>query len=496
MKKLLTIFLLLIVTGLVYYGYSTVSNNSTSDSDLTEPISDIQYFVAVSKFTNTKTNYSLEEIKAAELITTYNNFELLKNNFDVYTILEENLIERLDKGAIAILRPEEVKPQYKTLIINNINFWESNFDSTNYPLKVEVQNYEPQDGEKYYFFAGGEIIPTRAVDRLGLNIHNNYTYLFDFFKEDIQNAEIAIALLENALNGDPKPCQGCMLFESDDRVGQGLKDVGFDFLSLAGNHAGDAGQNAMKNTIKILDELGILHTGSTTGNYNESLKPIIKEIDGYKVGMLSADDVAFYYWYGGNPDKYYTTNFSNYDGNGILNIDNSQVEKIKIIKEENNIDYLIVYMSWGVEYTNNPTKHQISLAHKLIENGADLIIASHPHWVQSIEFYNNTPIIYSMGNFIFDQTHTLPTRQAFVTKLHYWDKNLKSIELIPLQTCGYHQTSNDLAKKYLNSEISLDDVYASEDDKGCVHWQPKKLKEEHPSYKQILERVFEYTSVE
>jgi poly-gamma-glutamate capsule biosynthesis protein CapA/YwtB (metallophosphatase superfamily) len=495
MKKFFVIVILSVAIGVLFFYFKDeIKNNEPKPPLKQEEIQYTQYFVAISKFTNTKTNYSIEEIIDADLVTTYDNYELLKDTYPVATVLEENLFERLDQDSIAILRPEQVRPEFKTLIIDGINFWEKDFDNDNYPLKI-ISESEPIQEEKYYFFAGGEIIPTRAVDRLGLNIHDNYTYLFDFFAQDIKNAELAIALLENALNGNPTPCKGCMLFESDDRVGQGLKDVGFNFLSLAGNHAGDAGQKAMKNTIDILDSLGIQHTGSTSGDYQQSIKPITKEINNKKVGMISADDVAYYYWYAGDSSKYFTTNFSKRTTNGIIVPDITQIDKIKKIKEENEIDYLIVYMSWGVEYTNKPTKHQQELAYKLIDNGVDLILASHPHWVQSIEFYKEKPIIYSMGNFIFDQTHTLPTRQGMVTKLHYFGNDLKSIELLPLQTCGYHQTTNDLAKKYLGNEITIDEVYNFDEKQGCVYWQPIKLKEDHPSYKQILERTFQYTKV-
>ena len=152
-------------------------------------------------------------------------------------------------------------------------------------------------------------------------------------------------------------------------------------------------------------------------------------------------------------------------------------------------------MSWGVEYTNKATPHQVRLGHALIDAGADIIISSHPHWVQNIEFYNEKPIIYSLGNFIFDQTHTLPTRQAAATNLYYSNGDLKSIEIMPLQTCGYHQTNRDLAESLISNEKTVEDLYDIPEKEGCVYWQPKKLKEDHPSYNQILERMFEYTEV-
>ena len=125
-----------------------------------------------------------------------------------------------------------------------------------------------------------------------MNKYNDYTYLFDSFRKDIENADLSIGLLENSLLGDPEPCKGCMSFRGDDQVAIGLAEVGFDFLSTAGNHAGDAGQNAYQNTVKLLDENSIQYTG--TGNHKSlelfsedsvhqpvsTIKPIIQSIDG------------------------------------------------------------------------------------------------------------------------------------------------------------------------------------------------------------------------
>lgn len=75
-------------------------------------------------------------------------------------------------------------------------------------------------------------------------------------------------------------------------------------------------------------------------------------------------------------------------------------------------DRIIVYMHWGEEYQAKPSRSQIDLAHWFIDNGVDVVIGAHPHWVQSIEVYKNHPIIYSLGNFVFDQDFSLETKQG------------------------------------------------------------------------------------
>ncbi|MBD3362521.1 hypothetical protein GF362_02270 [Candidatus Dojkabacteria bacterium] len=488
------------------------------------------FFLAVTKFTNPKNNYTYSELKKQNLITPYINKEFLPNKLiNLVSIVDYSEIEtELEKGNIALLTPSQVKPNYKTISIDNQYFWSEGFQASKYPLQNTIKRYQ-EINEDYItdreqimtFFAAGEIIPARAVDRLGLNKYEDYTYLFDFFRKDIESADISIALLENSLLGDPTPCTGCMMFTGDEKVAEGLGEVGFDFISTAGNHAGDAGQKAMQNTIELLEKNTIEVTGtgfiSTKVSPSNNLNIATKTLNGKTYAMIGAEDVASYYWiptwpwnFKENPEtglpepidkneRYGTYTFSKIS-ESMLSVNKTNVEAIKRLKSQEadygyNADYSIIYMSWGVEYTNKPTKHQIELAHALVDNGADLIIGSHPHWVQSIEFYKNTPIIYSLGNFIFDQTHELETRQGIAVNLHYYNEKLKNIELIPHQICGYHQTSTDITQALLDEKIDLEEVYTADESKGCVYWQPKKLKEDHPSYQQILKRVYEFTNV-
>ncbi|MEI7578516.1 MAG: CapA family protein [bacterium] len=511
MKKIILIAALIIaitsVGVLILWQNGSLNNlinkNDTSFAQAFLPqIKQIYYrqdiLIPVSKFKTYKIQYSLAELTKDKLVTLAANKNLLPIGYeDIVLILPEDLEKNLQADKIALLTPDQVLPKYRTLQIDQQSFWQKNFQIQNYPLKKLIASYDATiitDEKPIVIFATGEIIPARAVDRLGFNKYNNFTYVYDFFKNDIASADIAIAQLENSLLGNPKPCSGCMAFIGDDQVANSLKEEGFDWVNTAGNHAGDAGQKAYGNTIKLFTDLGIQVTG-TGKTEEEILKPAINEINGRRIGLISADDIANYYWNLSPNNTTYGTNYFSKSNNGALSVDTARVAKIATIKKDNNLDYLIVYMSWGIEYTNNSTKHQQELAHKLIDNGADLIIASHPHWVQSIEEYNGKMILYSMGNFIFDQTHTTETRQGYVTNLDFWKNELKNIEIIPQQSCGYHQTTNDLIPKYLNNEITLEEVYNTADKSGCVYWQPKKLKEDHPAYKQILDRIYQYTEL-
>jgi poly-gamma-glutamate capsule biosynthesis protein CapA/YwtB (metallophosphatase superfamily) len=96
---------------------------------------------------------------------------------------------------------------------------------------------------------------------------------------------------------------------------------------------------------------------------------------------------------------------ANYDLQSLCN-------KIKAEKEAGY--FVIVYPHWGNEYQTTHSSAQRDLAEKMIDSGADLIIGSHPHVVQDMQIYKGKPIIYSLGNLVFDQTFSKETQQGML----------------------------------------------------------------------------------
>lgn len=458
-------------------------------------------YVPVVHIASPLSNISSDEVKASQnLLTINDNVDIFLDGYQADVVAKEDLSNALEDNKIAILTLDQIEPNFKILNLDNQNPLE-NLESEDYPLKyIEVRLGESGEETNYdsnkllTIFAGGEIIPARAVDRLSLNINNNYTYLFDDVAVDIQSADVAIAQLENPVLGDPAPCTGCTVFVSDERVIKGLKTVGFDIIAASGNHMGDGGQEGYARTAEVFKENKLKYTGMGKGD-KELLKPAIVEVDGIKVGMLSADDVAYLYWSLNDSDVYSTNRFSNLDGSSVVP-DHVRIRMIEEIKEDNQIDFFVIYMSWGVEYTNEANEHQQELARSFIDNGADLILASHPHWVQNIEIYKGKPIFYSLGNFIFDQTHTLETRQSYVANLAFYDGKIINTEIIPLQTCGYHQTSNNLTNQYLTQKKKLMLMDLTKESEGCIYWMPRKVSEDTPQYEQIINRILQNSEFE
>ena len=112
-------------------------------------------------------------------------------------------------------------------------------------------------------------------------------------------------------------------------------------------------------------------------------------------------------------------------------MDEDEVEK-SIKKGKEISDYVIVNIHWGTEYKPTSNARQQYLAHLFIDNGADIIIGHHPHVIQEMEIYNNKPIFYSLGNFIFDQYWSTPTQVGLGVGLVLY-KDQISTYLFPLQ---------------------------------------------------------------
>lgn len=168
-----------------------------------------------------------------------------------------------------------------------------------------------------------------------------------------------------------------------------FEEMGIDGVSLANNHSMDFGSDALLDSVETLDQAGILHTGAGE-NLEEAKKPVIYEKNGKRIGIIGATRVApDWTWFAG---KQQAGVLSSYDPKALL-------QEITEIKKT--CDYVVVFIHWGVEKANLREDYQESLGRQYIDAGADLVVGSHPHVLQGIEFYQGKPIVYSLGNFVF-----------------------------------------------------------------------------------------------
>ena len=194
-----------------------------------------------------------------------------------------------------------------------------------------------------------------------------------------------------------------------------------DIVNLANNHASDVGSAGVQETKDRLDEIGI----SRFGSYSEPTPSLDLDIDGIAITLIGYHQFA-----------------------------SSEDDLIKTIREaDDRARFVIVVPHWGIEYQVAPSTYQKELAQIMIDAGADLIIGGHPHVVQGIEIIDDVPVVYSLGNFIFDQTdpETYPALTAGVII----DDNSIKIYLLPVWTQNSQPTPmSDKEADELLSEIA------------------------------------------
>jgi poly-gamma-glutamate synthesis protein (capsule biosynthesis protein) len=169
-------------------------------------------------------------------------------------------------------------------------------------------------------------------------------------------------------------------------------EMGIDLVTLANNHALDFGTEALSDTFSTLDQYGIDYIGAGE-NYERAKQAAVYELDGKTVAVLAASRVIpVVEW---NILNRQPGMFCTYDSTALE-------EEIRACKEQ--YDYVVVYVHWGVMEMERPEEYQREMAYRYIDAGADVVIGTHPHVVQSIEFYQGKPIYYSLGNFLYGTT--------------------------------------------------------------------------------------------
>ena len=110
-------------------------------------------------------------------------------------------------------------------------------------------------------------------------------------------------------------------------------------------------------------------------------------------------------------------------------------------------DYIICQCHWGTEYDPNHNAMQEAMARTCVREGANLVIGHHPHVVQGIDFIENVPVIYSLGNLCFGGTINLSGYDAIIAQAFISfgsGKPETQIELIPIKTSSrYPENVND-----------------------------------------------------
>lgn len=267
--------------------------------------------------------------------------------------------------------------------------------------KENVSEIYDQDYVNLIF--GGDIMLDRGVESsVNKNFAGNFSALFEKL-EILEKADIAFANLEGPASDIGKDLGNLYSFRMNPSVIPALKGSGIDIVSVANNHAGDWGRNAYANTLSRLKENEISYIGGEISESKAEI-PVIIEKYGMKIGYLGFSDVGPEWMKAGEQQA------------GILLANNPRFDEI-IQNASKQVDYLIVSFHFGEEYKTEHNVKQAYLSHRAIDNGAKIVIGTHPHVAQDTEVYKNGFIAYSLGNFIFDQGFSTNTMQGMLLEI-------------------------------------------------------------------------------
>ena len=214
-------------------------------------------------------------------------------------------------------------------------------------------------------------------------------------------------------------------FRANPRVIPLLKKY-FSAISLANNHSVDYGITAFSQMLDLFDKHGLAYFGAGR-NINAANEPIMFNVKGKKIAILSFDFFM--------PRSYEALD----DRPGVAwGDEDNAIFDIKAARLKHHADIVIVYPHWGIEYRKIADKHQIDIAHKMIDAGADAVVGGHPHVTQNVEVYKNKPIFYSLGNFVFSGFDEKEAKTGWLLELSF-SKNLKEhwvIHVVELDNNG------------------------------------------------------------
>ena len=259
----------------------------------------------------------------------------------------------------------------------------------------------------------------------------DFSHNFTAVKKYLEGYDLCIGNLELTFGGSDRPYSSFPCFNTPDSFLDTVKDAGFDVLTTANNHSMDTGKSGLLRTLDKLDEAGIAHTG-TFRSAEEQQTPLIIERNGMTIAFVSCT-------YGTNgipvPDAY------------LINILGETDMTALIEKAEKMADLVVVLPHMGNEYETYVRPVFEEWADSFFAAGADIVLASHPHVLQPMQYRKIVDedgserdgfIIYSLGNFISSQT--TPPRNASII-LHLTveqagdqQPTVKSVSFVPIWT--------------------------------------------------------------
>ena len=283
---------------------------------------------------------------------------------------------------------------------------------------LSAKRARPETETKVSLIAVGDIMLSRYVARKIAAVQDAH-YVFRKVRDYLSRGDIVFGNLECPIAAGRKIGTGEMVFRAEPGIETVLKKTGFTVLSLANNHMPDFGERGVNETLHFLNTAGMQSAGAGSNDW-EAYSAALVEAKGFRFAFLAYNDHDVV------PPRYQAG--PERAGTALMDIPRLTAA----VREARHVaDFVVVSMHSGHEYTKQANASQTAFAHAAIDAGAELVIGHHPHVVQPVEQYRGKYILYSLGNFVFDQART-GTRDGIIATCIFDKSGLSRIELFPV----------------------------------------------------------------
>lgn len=241
---------------------------------------------------------------------------------------------------------------------------------------------------------GDSLIHWGVYNDAKVNGGYDFKPMLETIKPIVSKYDLAYYNQETVLGGSSLGVSSYPRFNSPQEVGDAFVDAGFNMVSLATNHTMDKGEAGVLNSVNYWNSKSNVASSGQWSSNEERTNSVSKI---YEVNHIKYAFISYTIW---------TNGLETPVGKEYLNnVYSDEKAKADIESVRDKVDFVIVAMHWGTEYSFKVDKKQEEIANYLSGLGVDLIIGAHPHVVQTVEYINNgrTFVIYSLGNFISDQ---------------------------------------------------------------------------------------------
>ena len=324
-----------------------------------------------------------------------------------------------DPSAVAVLSAHEVDARVRVVVVDGVHPLKR---PRRYPVQVDSDVCPPRPTT---LTVVGDVMLGRGVAAAAAGDHGRQLRPT---APRLRAADVTVGNLESTLSRAGAPRQGGDSFAAHPAVAEALVEAGFDVVSLANNHAGDFGPQALRQTVTRLRTAG-LETFGAGADLAAARRPVVVDVRGTRFGFVGFNAIGETPEAG--PGRTGAVSVSMPPRTGPL--DRRELDRFlrDVRRLDSRVDVVVALPHWGTQYTNRPEPVQRRVATELVGAGVDLVVGGHPHWVQGVSTIGGALVAQSLGNFVFDMDFMAETMVGVVLETTWWGDRLVAAELAP-----------------------------------------------------------------